>query len=131
MCSKPILWESDSEGRIKASFEFGDSELVTVNMVFETIELVFEFQNEGSISRAVIECDQPAYFYLESDHLQNVVEGVYLLKPNQRCSCFFDPVKNDFVDNLMLKYSDQKFLIVTPTTGIELLVACNGIRLLT
>ena len=131
-----VEWRTDSEGRVQNPRPFGDAELVNIEMTLRNITLTFtsvgyyddldEHVWRDCLFRVI--CKEPRHLSLDTDHLQNVVEDLWVIEDIERARAFKTfSGKNLAPSNFS---TDAKFYVfITPITGIELFAACNEVEI--
>ncbi len=128
-----VDWIVDASGVVAFPGPFGDAELVNVEMAYKTLTLTFE--DHGAIDAVGkkialhqifrVECKGTDFFQMETDHLQNVVEDLWILDDFEKAKNF-----KTYAGKLLMPstyQSENKFYVfVTPITGIELFAACSS-----
>jgi hypothetical protein len=125
---EPILGEGNE---VAVPCFFGDSEIRSLEMNLDLAVVTFinhGIEIEGKLwnaSRIRVSAFEPAFVCFESNHLQNVVDAVYLHGPDT-LSSFFE------LNNVALRVPEncrslaKQFFCVAPITGGEVLVAADS-----
>ena len=112
-------------------FFFGDSEIRSLEMSLDLAVVTFinhGIEIEGkcwNASRIRVSAFEPAFVSFESNHLQNVVDAVYLHGPDT-LSSFFE------LTNVSLRVPEnchslaKQFFCVAPITGGEVFIAADS-----
>lgn len=129
----------DAEFRVVQPTFLSGSELTNLSMNFELVDLTFAHKGAkpsisappGNSSEILMSCRKPSFISLESDHLQNVVDDIYIF---DRFNFSRAKEMKSFSGKLLFPSSftgDSKYYIfVTPKTGIELFIATDEISIL-
>jgi hypothetical protein len=115
------------------SDDFGDCEVQAIEFRFEKLGVTL-FNPESKISFQLL-LSNAKYCLFESDHLQNVIEGVNLFisiddaLKDERFKKFMS--KSNFLSILDAETKELEVLYVSPITGGELAVIFSGLEIST
>jgi hypothetical protein len=122
-------------GQIVYPEGFGDSELVSINMKYDLVELEFEVasqrdeENASPAKTIKIACSSPAFVKLNSDHLQNVVDEVLLIDRDVVPRDDIPVLSFVELNSILAENKTHRMLVlITPTLGICVAILCNHIR---
>lgn len=93
---------------------FGDSEVHRIDFQFPNLEIHLKIHD--GLSR-VIRLMNVSYFYAETDHLQNVIDSIYIIYPSE-ISRFYD--RSEYLKRIPISVteSNSKYIIFTvPISG--------------
>ena len=134
--ARNIDWRLNAAFQVIEPLFVGDSELVNISMSLEKIELTLvnrgahEFHGGPTIEASTIKmvCEHPAFVSFQSDHLQNVIEDVFIF---DRQHIDLAREMKDFSGKELFPRTfvgeSNYYVFVTPKTGIDLFAAVKSI----
>ena len=131
---KLLEWQTDAKGCVEFPRPFGDAELISVEMAHASLTLVltnigyFDRQGKykkGDVTYRVV-CKDASFLSMETDHLQNVVEELWIIQDRKAAMAFKTYAGRNLFPSTFS--SEAKFYVfLTPISGIELFAACSDV----
>jgi hypothetical protein len=132
-----IDWQLDNAKRIVRPRHITDGELVAVEMRHQFIALTVLLPMSGAINdvsnvqkRIVFRLYDAKMISFQSDHMQNVINAMYVFNEHPNLRSVDPPFANwAMFDKSLQDVAASLFLVITPIVGIECVVAANELKL--
>jgi hypothetical protein len=129
-------YELEEDFSIAFSPPFGDSELTSILMSLDCIQLLFEaYEKDEEIETIRVIGRRPKLIHFTSDHLQNVVDRVLLFKKGDVVKAEQETVGLEIISDAKLQTMcdklehDQQIFVVCPIAGPELIAIVSTVEL--
>jgi len=111
----------------------GDCEIRSISFDMPNIHMkLFSPVNPASY---FITFQDVVYFVFETDHIQNVIEGIFSfnnIHDALECAEFKDFVKRrNLLDDLMKQFNNYRIFYILPLTGVDCIILCETIKIVT
>jgi hypothetical protein len=132
---QPIEWHTDDSGRVVMPSPMGDCELTGLQMSFRHLELtLFDPGSQTTHGEQLdrekyyrITCKGASYLKFDSDHLQNVIEDVWILTDRAKAE-EFTTFSGRKLFPTALSLQAEYYIFITPITGVELFAVARSIQ---